>query len=136
MVFIGPGNRVNNDPVWSTRYRHVRIEREQEDESILQLVPRQDINLTELIRLKLVNLVKYLLLPALESNRPSSPEGETGEADDHSDHPSLENRDMVPGPLAIVNRSTNPVTSKNGCSGSKKRKVSTLQQQDLVANGV
>ncbi|OMJ28172.1 hypothetical protein AYI69_g2354 [Smittium culicis] len=120
-VFIGPDIRVNNDP---------------EDESILQLVPRQDINLTELIRLKLVNLVKYLLLPALESNRPSSPEGETGAAEDHSDHTAVENRNMVPGPFAIVNRSTTPATSNICRFGSKKRKFSTFQQQDLVANDV
>ncbi|OMJ12221.1 hypothetical protein AYI70_g9255 [Smittium culicis] len=41
---------------------------------------------------------------------------------------------MVPGPLAIFNRSTTPATSNNCSSGSKNMKVSALQQQVIVPN--
>ncbi|OMJ28054.1 hypothetical protein AYI69_g2484 [Smittium culicis] len=136
MVFIGPSIRESHNPIWGTRCRPVCIEGEQEGGSLLQLVSRQEIHGTERSRLQLDSLVQPLLLPALESNRPSSPDGETGAAEDHSDHPSLENRDMVPGPFAIVNRSTTPATSNICGSGSKKRKVSALQQQDMVPNGM
>ncbi|OMJ27714.1 hypothetical protein AYI69_g2844 [Smittium culicis] len=116
MVFIGPSIHESHNPICGTRCRPIHG--------------------TERSRLQLDSLVQPLLLPALESNRPSSPEGETGAADDHSDHPSVENRDMVPGPFAIVNRSTTPSTSNNCGSRSKKRKVSALQKQDMVPNGM
>ncbi|OMJ16708.1 hypothetical protein AYI69_g7723 [Smittium culicis] len=128
MVFIGPSIRESHNPIWGTRYRPVCIEGEQAGGSLLQLVSRQEIRGTERSRLQLDSLVQPLLLPALESNRPSSPECKTGAAEDHSDHPSLENRDMVPGPFAIVNRSTTPATSNICGSGSKKRKFFALQQ--------
>ncbi|OMJ12369.1 hypothetical protein AYI70_g9169, partial [Smittium culicis] len=136
MVIIGPCIRENHDPVRGTRCGPARIEREQEGGNLIQLVPRQDIHRAERPRLQLGSLVQPLLLPLLESNRPSGSEGETGTTDDHSDHTAVENRNMVPGPLAIVNRSATSPAGDDSRPGSKKRKISALQQQDVVPNGM
>ncbi|OMJ14785.1 hypothetical protein AYI70_g7679 [Smittium culicis] len=100
VVAIRTSVRTDHEPVWDTRCASIRIEGEQENSEILQLVPRQ--------------MEQPLLLPSLESDLPSNSESETGTANYHIGYTSIENLYMEPRSLEIINRTATAVTSNKG----------------------
>ncbi|OMJ08718.1 hypothetical protein AYI69_g10967 [Smittium culicis] len=118
------------------RCGHVCQQDQQESSSILQLVLRQGCSRTELIDDQMVEMEEPVLLPAVESDRSDCHEGQTRETDYNFGDPNVEVGDMVSRPIINVCENTDADRSNTGRSGSQKRKIPYVREQELVPYGV
>ncbi|OMJ27772.1 hypothetical protein AYI69_g2780, partial [Smittium culicis] len=114
----------------------IRVEGEQESGNLLQLVPRQQLCQAELPSTQLVRMVQPLRMPSLKSDMPKNSESQTGALNHNTGHPVMEKYNMVPGSSMHVGRATTSSISENGDTRSRKRKISALQQQGVVLDGL
>ncbi|OMJ20088.1 hypothetical protein AYI69_g6347 [Smittium culicis] len=77
IVVTFPESIHNSEPeVRFSRRRNVCFAAEQEGSTILNLVPRQERNRSELIEIKMVEMEQSILLPSVEHELSDLPEGE------------------------------------------------------------
>ncbi|OMJ13042.1 hypothetical protein AYI70_g8756 [Smittium culicis] len=107
MVDIRPSFQEDIGTIRDTRYRPVRIVDEQEIGTLLQLVPRHQVNRAECANLQLVTF-----------------------------NPVMENGNMVPGSPETISLTTATTTGKNRNTRPEKRKITAIEQKELVSYGV
>ncbi|OMJ24354.1 hypothetical protein AYI70_g1641 [Smittium culicis] len=107
MVDIRPSFQEDIGTIWDTRCRPVRIVDEQESGTLLQLVPRHQVNRAECANLQLVTF-----------------------------NPVMENGNMVPGSPETISLTTASTTGNNRNTRTEKQKITTIEQQELVSYGV
>ncbi|OMJ29008.1 hypothetical protein AYI69_g1501 [Smittium culicis] len=81
-------------------------------------------------------MVQPLRMPSLESDWPNNSESQTGALNHNTGHPVMENSNMVPGSSMHVGKATTSSKSDNGDTKSGKRKISALQKQGVVIDGL
>ncbi|OMJ13086.1 hypothetical protein AYI70_g8715 [Smittium culicis] len=77
-----------------------------------------------------------LQLRSMESNIARYTESSEGTTKNSSDYPPVENCSMVPRSTEVINSPAITTASNNGSAGSKKRKISAVEQQELVYHGM
>ncbi|PVU91960.1 hypothetical protein BB561_004095 [Smittium simulii] len=136
MVNVRPGVLQNNGIIRATRCRPVCIENKHEASKLLQLVSRQQGCRSELPALQLVELEQPVLLPTMEPDIPGSPESAPRTSDYYSDNASMENSNVVSGPTEIISCPATAPTGNDGHTRPQKRKISAVEQQELVPHGM
>ncbi|PVU94705.1 hypothetical protein BB561_002339 [Smittium simulii] len=103
---------------------------------ILQLVPRQQSRRTELSAIQLVKVDQPLLLPSAEPDIPGSPESAPRTSDNYFSNTSMENSNLVSGSTGIISCSATSSTANYGHTKPQKRKISDVEQQELMPHGM
>ncbi|OMJ20525.1 hypothetical protein AYI69_g6175 [Smittium culicis] len=136
-VVAFPGSIHNSEPeVWSSRRRHVFFEAEQEGSTILQLVPRQESNSSELIDVQMVEMEQFILLFPVEHDRSDDPEGEKRTVRNNISNTVVGISNLVPSSTETASAATHNTSSNRSSSRSCKRKVPDDFQQELVPYGM
>ncbi|PVU90869.1 hypothetical protein BB561_004670 [Smittium simulii] len=129
MVYVRPSVLKNNGIIWANDDKH-------KANKILQLVSGQQSRRSELSDIQLVEVDQPLLLPPMEPGIPCSPESAPRASDDYFNHTSMENSNLVSGSTGIISCSATASTGNDGHTRPQKRKISAVEQQELVPHGM
>ncbi|PVU95345.1 hypothetical protein BB561_001890 [Smittium simulii] len=136
MVYVRPSVLKNNGIIWTTQCRPVCIKDKHEANKLLQLVSGQQSRKSELSDIQLVGVDQPLLLSPVEPDIPGSPESAPRASDDDFNHTSMENSNLVSGSTGIISCSATASTGNDGHTRPQKRKISAVEQQELVPHGM
>ncbi|OMJ14759.1 hypothetical protein AYI70_g7694 [Smittium culicis] len=126
----------NIQTIWNPRCEPFCIEGELKDQQVLQYVSGSQFVRSERTELRLEEMRQPLWLPSVEPNIASCTESSEGTTNNNTDYPPVENFSMEPRSTEAINSLAITTASNNGSAGSKKRKISAVEQQDLVSHGM
>ncbi|OMJ25751.1 hypothetical protein AYI70_g680 [Smittium culicis] len=120
----------------STQECYSPFKGEQEDQQVLQLVSGSLWVSFERTELQLEEMEQPIRLPSMEPNITSYTENSEGTTNNNIDYFLVENCSMVPISTDVINSPPITAASRNGSAGSKKLKISAVEQQELVSRGM
>ncbi|OLY78465.1 hypothetical protein AYI68_g7485 [Smittium mucronatum] len=122
--------------VWTSRRGSIRESDEQESGVVPQLVSGFQGFREKLSSLQLGNMEQSLRLPSIESNSKNDPEGAPETSKNYAGNYAMEDSDLFPRPAETIFQSKIVTTSDNCNTRPKKRKITDVEEQALVPDGM